>query len=79
MARFASVETCRFLQDDAETFRDPEGFDLIIHFGTLYHLPDPVLALQTTLANLRPGGLLLLAAAATVHIRNEHQSRRSRS
>ncbi|HEY1773833.1 MAG TPA: class I SAM-dependent methyltransferase [Gammaproteobacteria bacterium] len=60
MARLAGVETCRFVQDDAETFRDQEGFDLIIHFGTLYHLKDPVRALEAALANLRPGGMLLL-------------------
>jgi SAM-dependent methyltransferase len=60
MARLAGIDTCRFVQDDAETFRDPAGFDLIIHFGTLYHLKDPVQALRTALANLRPDGMLLL-------------------
>ncbi|HEY3858281.1 MAG TPA: methyltransferase domain-containing protein, partial [Gammaproteobacteria bacterium] len=59
MARFAGVETCRFVQGDAETFHDEMGFDLIIHFGTLYHLKNPVQALEVALANLRPGGLLL--------------------
>lgn len=32
----------------------------MLHFGTLYHLPNPVLSLQTTFDNLRPGGYLAL-------------------
>ena len=60
MTRLASVGGCRFVQGDAETFRDPAGFDLILHFGTLYHLKNPVQAIENALANLRPGGVLLL-------------------
>jgi len=60
LARLAGVSGCRFVQGDAETFRDPEGFDLIIHFGTLYHLKNPVRAIENALANLRPGGLMLM-------------------
>ena len=60
LARVAGVSGCRFVQGDAESFRDPEGFDLIIHFGTLYHLKNPVRALENALANLKPGGLMLV-------------------
>ncbi|HEX4300578.1 MAG TPA: class I SAM-dependent methyltransferase [Gammaproteobacteria bacterium] len=60
MARLAGIESCRFMQGDAETFYDEAGFDLIVHFGTLYHLKNPVRALEAALANLRPGGMLLL-------------------
>jgi len=60
LARLSDVRRCRFVQANAETFTDKKGFDLIIHFGTLYHLKNPVLALETALKNLRPGGLMLL-------------------
>ncbi len=49
-----------FLMDSAETFSRPGKFDVVLHFGTLYHLPNPLLSLQTTLANLKPGGWLAL-------------------
>lgn len=60
LARLAGVSGCAFQQGNAETFLDPEGFDLIIHFGTLYHLRNPVRAIETALKNLRPGGTLLI-------------------
>jgi SAM-dependent methyltransferase len=50
----------RFELADATTFQDREPFDLVLHLGTLYHLPNPVLALETTAGNLRPGGWLAL-------------------
>lgn len=60
LAEVAGVQGCTFQQGDAESFRDPAGFDLILHFGTLYHLRNPVRALETALANLKPGGLMLI-------------------
>jgi hypothetical protein len=33
---------------------------VVLHFGTLYHLPNPLLSLQTTYDNLKPGGWLAL-------------------
>jgi 2-polyprenyl-3-methyl-5-hydroxy-6-metoxy-1,4-benzoquinol methylase len=33
----------QFLIANAETFSRPEEFDVVLHFGTLYHLPNPVL------------------------------------
>jgi 2-polyprenyl-3-methyl-5-hydroxy-6-metoxy-1,4-benzoquinol methylase len=37
-----------FFIESAETFSRPEKFDVALHFGTLYHLPNPVLSLRTT-------------------------------
>ena len=50
----------QFYTDSAETFSHPKEFDVALHFGTLYHLPNPVLSLQVTFDNLRPGGYLAL-------------------
>ena len=51
----------------AETFSRPEKFDVAFHFGTLYHLPNPVLSLRTTFDNLRPGGYLALETQVYDH------------
>lgn len=45
---------------DANSFCMPGKFDLILHLGTLYHLPDIFKALKVTATNLKPGGNLLL-------------------
>lgn len=50
----------QFFIASAETFSRPEEFDVVLHFGTLYHLPNPILSLRTTFDNLRPGGYLAL-------------------
>jgi 2-polyprenyl-3-methyl-5-hydroxy-6-metoxy-1,4-benzoquinol methylase len=49
-----------FLLADAETFVRPATFDVVLHFGTLYHLPNPMLSLKSTYDNLKPGGYLAL-------------------
>jgi len=49
-----------FRLDDATTFCEEGSFDLVLHLGTLYHLPNPYLALQTAARNLKPGGKLAL-------------------
>lgn len=49
-----------FLQESAETFSRPGSFDVVLHFGTLYHLPNPLLALSVSHGNLKPGGWLAL-------------------
>jgi hypothetical protein len=33
--------SCEFEVGSAETFSRPSEFDVVIHFGTLYHLPSP--------------------------------------
>jgi 2-polyprenyl-3-methyl-5-hydroxy-6-metoxy-1,4-benzoquinol methylase len=51
---------CQFELAHAESFIKPESFDLVIHFGTLYHLPNPLGGLRAAWENLRPGGWLCL-------------------
>jgi SAM-dependent methyltransferase len=59
LAEIAGVEA-EFLLASAEEFLRPRTYDLILHFGTLYHLPNPARALEVAYANLRPGGWLAL-------------------
>jgi SAM-dependent methyltransferase len=69
-ARFLSETAgikAQFLIASAETFSRPEEFDVALHFGTLYHLPNPVLSLRTTFDNLRPGGYLALETQVYDH------------
>jgi SAM-dependent methyltransferase len=56
-----------FFIASAETFSRPEKFDVAFHFGTLYHLPNPVLSLRATFDNLRPGGYLALETQVYDH------------
>lgn len=46
--------------EDAGSFCRPGQFDLILHLGTLYHLPDVFSSLKVTAENLQPGGHLFL-------------------
>jgi 2-polyprenyl-3-methyl-5-hydroxy-6-metoxy-1,4-benzoquinol methylase len=66
LAGLAGIEA-EFLLGDAETFSRPQDFDVVLHFGTLYHLPNPLLSLHTTYQNLRPGGYLALETASYDH------------
>lgn len=56
-----------FLLGDAETFSRPAAFDVILHFGTLYHLPNPLLSLKTSFDNLKKGGYLAIETATYDH------------
>ncbi|MBI2994295.1 MAG: methyltransferase domain-containing protein [Gammaproteobacteria bacterium] len=47
-----------FVHEDVTFFRRPMQFDLALHFGTLYHLSNPLLSLENTAASLKPGGCL---------------------
>lgn len=49
-----------FSVEHAESFIREQTFDVILHFGTLYHLQNPLRALQASFLNLRPGGFLAL-------------------
>lgn len=51
----------------AETFSQPKAFDVVLHFGTLYHLPNPLLALRHAFENLKPGGYLALETQVYDH------------
>jgi SAM-dependent methyltransferase len=57
----------QFLIASAETFSRPQEFDVVLHFGTLYHLPNPVLSLRVGFDNLRPGGYLALETQVYDH------------
>ena len=35
-----------FLLQSAEEFERPDTYDLVLHLGTLYHLPNPVLSME---------------------------------
>ena len=65
-SELAGVEA-QFLRASAESFSRPEQFDVVLHFGTLYHLRNPLLSLQVTFDNLRPGGYLALETQVYDH------------
>ena len=65
------VEVARFLAEltgassefelaSGELFSRPEEFDVVLHFGVLCRLGDPLLSLQRAFENLKPGGYLAL-------------------
>ncbi len=66
LAEIAQVDT-GFAIESAETFSMPEQFDVALHFGTLYHLQNPLLSLRVTFNNLRPGGYLALETQVYDH------------
>ncbi|MDX1546872.1 MAG: methyltransferase domain-containing protein [Rhodothermales bacterium] len=70
MARFlagiAGVDGT-FLLESGETFSRPAAFDVVLHFGTLYHLRNPLLSLEHAFANLRAGGYLALETQVYEH------------
>ncbi len=47
-------------EGDAGTYRKENEYDLILHLGTLYHLPDVWGSIANACASLKPGGTLLL-------------------
>jgi SAM-dependent methyltransferase len=59
LAKLAEVD-CRFELAHAENVTRADGFELVVHFGTLYHLPNPLNGLRAAWENLRPGGGLCL-------------------
>jgi len=56
-----------YIMANAETYVEAEHFDLVLHFGTLYHLPNPLQALQSSWQNLKPGGYLALETQCYDH------------
>lgn len=56
-----------FLIGSAETFSRPNEFDVVLHFGTLYHLKNPLLSLQASFENLKPGGYFALETQVYDH------------
>jgi 2-polyprenyl-3-methyl-5-hydroxy-6-metoxy-1,4-benzoquinol methylase len=66
LAHLAGVPS-EFESASAETFSRPCEFDVVLHFGTLYHLPNPLLSLQKSFENLKPGGYLALETQVYDH------------
>jgi SAM-dependent methyltransferase len=60
LSEVGNLALANFVIGDAQTFLRPRRYDLVLHFGTLYHLPNPLQSLERTAANLRPGGYLAL-------------------
>lgn len=54
------IEGIEYLEGDAETFVRPKHFNAIVSLHTLEHLPNPDAFFECSLANLKPGGKLLL-------------------
>lgn len=59
LSKIANV-TGEYLIESAETFTRPDPFDLVLHFGTLYHLPNPLLSLQSSFKSLKKGGYIAI-------------------
>lgn len=66
LSKIANIKG-EYLLGDAETFARPNNFDLILHFGTLYHLPNPLLSLHTSFTNLKSGGYLAIETQSYDH------------
>lgn len=69
-ARFLAVTagvSCEFELASAETFSRPGEFDVVLHFGTLYHLPNPLLSLWRSFENLKLGGYIAIETQVYDH------------
>ncbi len=49
-----------FILESAEDFLRPNAFDLVLHLGTLYHLPNPHRSIQRCVESLKVGGWFAL-------------------
>jgi SAM-dependent methyltransferase len=59
LSSLAGVEA-EFLIAHADSFVRTASFDVVAHFGTLYHLQNPLRSLQSAYETLKPGGYLAL-------------------
>jgi 2-polyprenyl-3-methyl-5-hydroxy-6-metoxy-1,4-benzoquinol methylase len=59
LAALAGVSS-NFELASGETFSRPGQFDVVLHFGVLCRLRNPLLSLQRAFENLKPGGYLAL-------------------
>lgn len=71
LSEIANINS-NYLLGNAETYCIEDNFDLVLHFGTLYHLPNPLLSLQTTYKNLKRGGYLALETQVYDHPEDEN-------
>lgn len=66
LSKMANINA-NYALGNAETYSKQNYFDIVLHFGTLYHLPNPLLSLQTTYSNLKKGGYLALETQVYDH------------
>jgi len=59
--------SCEFELASAEIFSRPADFDVVLHFGTLYHLPNPLLSLWRSFENLKLGGYIAIETQVYDH------------
>jgi len=71
LSEIANIEA-NYLVGNAETYCIENHFDIVLHFGTLYHLPNPLLSLQTSYNNLKPGGYLAIETQVYDHPDDEN-------
>ncbi len=65
-------ERCSFELTSAEEYIKAEFYDVVLHFGTLYHLKNPLLSLQKAFESLKPGGILALETQVYDHPDDEN-------
>jgi 2-polyprenyl-3-methyl-5-hydroxy-6-metoxy-1,4-benzoquinol methylase len=58
-------ERVRFLEQDAMTFTDEEGFDSIVSVETLEHVSEPAMLAKRLIGLLRPGGVFIASVPTT--------------
>jgi SAM-dependent methyltransferase len=70
LSSLAGVDA-EFLIAHADSFVRPSSFDVVVHFGTLYHLQNPLRSLQSAFESLKPGGYLSLETQCYDHPEDE--------
>ena len=55
---FLTDGSLELILEDVTFFVRREQFDLVLHFGTLYHLPNPILSIENAWKSLKPDGYL---------------------
>ena len=58
-------ERVRFIEHDAMTFADDEGFDSIVSVETMEHVAEPAILVKRLLGLLRPGGVFIASVPTT--------------
>ena len=58
LGEFLTEGSLELILEDVTFFVRKEQFDLALHLGTLYHLPNPILSIENTWKSLKAGGYL---------------------
>lgn len=64
-------DQCNFELASAEEYSEADAFDVVLHFGTLYHLKNPLSSIDRAIESLKPGGYLGLETQVFDHPDNE--------